>query len=305
LRSAKYYYVPLFICAVFFSRAGCQLPETEFSGESAFRYLVQQCEFGPRNPGSTGHSECLQFLVEELRKFTHIVSTQQFLHRDTDLDKILTMHNIIARFPGTNHRAQPVLLAAHWDTRPRADRDPNPENRNNPIIGANDGASGVAVLLETARIFSEFPPPIPVDILLTDGEDYGKEGEIHNYFLGAKHFAKNLPKIPYKLGILLDMIGDKDLRIPREAYSVETLPDFVDSVWKRARNLGLKAFTRRKGPYVLDDHQPLIEAGVPIIDIIDFDYDYWHTLEDTPDKCSAESLKQIGMLILSIVYEGL
>ena len=179
-------------------------------------------------------------------------------------------------------------------------------NKTTRAIEVNvTGASGVAVLLELARIMKDHPPPVPVDFLLTDGEDYGKEGDISNYFLGERHFAKNLPRYPYKFGILLDMIGEKDLRIPKELYSVQMLPDLVDAVWKRAKDLGLSVFENRKGVRVQDDHDPLIQAGVPIIDIIDFDYKYWHTLEDTPEKCSPESLEQVGRLMMSLIYEEL
>jgi len=289
---------------LFISASAVQEPSRRFSGESAFTYIQKQCAFGPRNPGSAGHTACLTFLVEELKRFTPHVTRQPFQHHDADLSRTIPMNNIIARFPGLNPRAQRILLAAHWDTRPRADMEKEPERRKMPIPGANDGASGVAALLETARIMAEFPPPVPVDVVFFDGEDYGKEGEIQNYFLGARHFAKRLRTI-YTFGILLDMIGDRDLRIPKEAYSVQMLPELVDGVWKRANRLRLPAFVNRQGEMVRDDHEPLIKAGVPIIDIIDFDYPFWHTLDDTPDKCSPESLEQVGSLLLSLIYEGL
>ena len=120
----------------------------------------------------------------------------------------MTLTNIIESFYGTNPGARKILLAAHWDTRPRAERDPDPEKRNDPIPGANDGASGIAVLLEMGRIFAEHPPPVPVDIVLFDGEDYGKQGERQNYLLGARHFAGNVRSQQYKFGILIDMVGD-------------------------------------------------------------------------------------------------
>jgi len=292
--------------AVIFSQI--QTPTGLFSGESAFKFLEQQVAFGPRNPGSEGHKNCQHFLIAELKKYTINVSTQPFLFTDTDLNRTFTLTNIIAHFPGKAPQSQRILLAAHWDTRPRADREKDPELQKQPILGANDGASGVAVLLEIARIMVKYPPPVPVDVVLFDGEDYGKVSRHEDYLLGARHFAKNLPRTPYKFGILLDMVGDKNLRIPKEGYSARMLPDLVDKVWKRAQLLKLSVFINRLGSEILDDHQPLIQAGVPIIDIIHVDLvgsKYWHTLEDTPDKCSPESLKQVGTLLLSLIYEGL
>jgi len=305
LKAIKTNVIVLVFHIVFFG-AAFPVPQVEqFSGKSAFRYLEKQCSFGPRNPGSDGHAACLEFLTGEFRKFTPHVSIQDFLHRDRKLNKTLEMHNIYVQFPGKRPRAQRILFVAHWDTRPMADRDPDPEKRNMPLLGANDGASGVAILLELGRMMSENPPPVPVDILLTDGEDYGEEGQDEHYLLGARHFAKNLPRTPYKFGILLDLVGDSDLRIPKEINSLEMLPDLVDKVWKRASKLRLPAFVNTRGDRILDDHIPLLEAGVPIIDIIDFDYEFWHTVEDTPDKCSPGSLEQVGRLVTSLVYEGL
>lgn len=282
-----------------------QAQEWQFSGESAFEYLEKQCSFGPRNPGSPGHAACLEYLTSELRKFGANVVHQNFFHQDKKRDKTVQMYNIFAQFSRVRKNAQKILLVAHWDTRPMADRDPDPENRDTPILGANDGASGVAVLLELARIMHQNPPPVPVDILLTDGEDYGEEGNDEHYLLGARHFAKRPPREPYKFGILLDLVGDKDQRFPKELYSMDYLPDLVDRVWKRAAELGISTFDNVPGPRVLDDHLPLIEKGIPIINIIDFDYKYWHTLEDTPDKCSPKSLENVGILVESIVYDGL
>ena len=285
-----------------------QNPVDEFSAETAFEYLEKQVAFGPRNPGSTGHRNCLQYLTEELKKYTPNVTNQPFLHKDNELKRTFSLSNIIARFPGSNPNGQKILLAAHWDTRPRADRENDPELKDQPILGANDGASGVAVLLEVARVLSENPPPFPVDIVFFDGEDYGKSGDRDNYLLGAKHFAANWRSGPYQFGLLLDMVGDKNLSLKKEGYSYRMLPYIVDRVWKRAQELKLRAFENKLGSEIYDDHQPLIQVGIPIIDIIQSDLvgsKYWHTLDDTPDKCSPESLKQVGTLVLSLVFNGL
>lgn len=212
------------------------------------------------------------------------------------------MTNIIASFG--LEKEERILLCAHWDTRPWADQDQTPENREKPILGANDGASGVAILLETARNIQKSEPRYGIDIILFDGEDAGIPGQSESYALGSQYFAKN-KDIRYRpsFGILLDMVGDKDLQIYQEENSLEYAPQIVELVWNRAQKLVLPAFIPTPGYEVNDDHLPLIRVGIPCIDIIDFDYDYWHTLEDTPDKCSPESLEQVGMLVLSLLYE--
>lgn len=277
----------------------------QFDGAKAFSYLVAQTNFGPRNPNSTGHQQCLQYLTEEFKKYSDNVTLQSFSvqgYRET-----LKLTNIFASFQPTLNKR--VLLIAHWDTRPRAEEDPDPEKRNKPIIGANDGASGVAVLLELARLFNEVPPPIGVDILLTDGEDYGDSQKDQNndlYLLGAKHFAKTKsPSYNPQFGILLDMVGDKDLQIPLEQHSMRFAPHVLDLVWKTAEEIGVTNFINVPGELITDDHIPLNEAGIPTIDIIDFQYPYWHTHQDTPDKCSAESLEAVGKVLAAVIYTRL
>ena len=270
-----------------------------FNAKRAFAYLEKQCEFGPRVPGTTVHQETGTYLLAELKKYAHEVVFQPFEFRGQD--RTIPMNNILARF-GEDSDGK-VLLAAHWDTRPFADRDPDPANRNTPILGANDGASGVAVLLEIARVLKAKPPPTQVIIVLFDGEDYGRT--VSNMFLGSTHFAQNMGKWQADFGILLDMVGDRTLTLPMEGYSWNAARDLTEAIWRRAEELGLPAFQRRLGPAIMDDHLPLIQSGVPTINIIDFDYPHWHTVEDTPDKCSAESLEVVGRLVLDIIYSGL
>ena len=277
-----------------------------FDSNRAFDILKKQCEFGPRPPDSEAHRKTRDYLFTELKKYADTVAFQPYTYEvDTISDppqrKALHMNNIIAEF-GSSH-SETLLLAAHWDTRPCADKDPNQENQREPIVGANDGASGVAVLLEIARILKETPPPKRIIIILFDGEDYGKTSD--QMFLGSRYFAKNMGKWRPDYGILLDMIGDKDLQIPKEQYSWVANREFVDKIWERAEKLGLAPFQRRLGPAIMDDHVPLINAGVPMVNIIDFDYPHWHTLEDTVDKCSPKSLEIVGKLVVSIIYEGL
>jgi len=268
----------------------------EFDAEHAFQYLIRQCEFGPRNPGSNGHENAKKYLISELKQYSQEVVAQEFEY--TDKQKLLKLTNIIARFGKKG--GEKILLAAHWDTRPFAERDPNPEKRKTPILGANDGASGVAVLLEVAKVLKSKPPENEIFIVLFDGEDYGRSTD--EMFLGSRHFADNMEQWKPDYGILLDMIGDKELDLPIEQLSFRAAPELVRRVWQTAKDLGLDAFHPQLGPAIMDDHISLIEAGVPCIDIIDFDYPYWHTTEDTPDKCSAESLETVGKLILALIY---
>ncbi|MBN2030250.1 M28 family peptidase [bacterium] len=281
---------------------GCaqsQIPT--FDEVKAFDYLKIQCQFGPRYPGSVGHKNCLEFLVRELKETTDRVIQQPFIHTLSGMNKTITMTNVIASFGDQGDR---LLLCAHWDTRPWADRDPDPENRDKPIIGANDGASGVAVLLEMAQILRAFPPAIGVDIVLFDGEDSGTSNNAESWCLGSRYFAqqKQAAYLP-RYAILLDMIGDNDLHIPIERNSQRYAPEIVNKVWSKAEELGLDVFDRSLGYQMIDDHLELLRVGIPAIDIIDFDYPYWHTLQDTEDKCSPESLNIIGTLLVHLIYE--
>lgn len=275
-----------------------------FSGERAFEHLRKQVAFGPRNPNSVGHRQCLDYLANTLRQYADEVQLQPF--QAQGYNEVLALTNVIARFnPDAKQR---ILLCAHWDTRPRAEYDTNKTRRNEPILGANDGASGVAVLLELAALLKENPPPVGIDIVLFDGEDYGKEGDLQKYFLGSRYFVKNRPPqyLP-AFGILLDMVGDKFLDLPKEQHSMRFAPDIVEMVWSKARELGYTQFLDEIRHEVNDDHLILNQGGIKTINIIDFDYPdpthrYWHTHEDTPDKCSPESLEAVGTVVTHIVY---
>ena len=263
-----------------------------FDGGRAYGDLVRQCEFGPRVPGTRGHVECAGWLEEELGASADGVEVQRFTA--VVGGEAVPLSNIVAMFEGKGQGH--VLLCAHWDTRPRADQDPDPGNRGKPIAGANDGASGVAVLLEVARALKAHPPRQRVTIVLFDGEDYGATAEA--MYLGSKHFAATYAGPEVEWGVLLDMVGDRDLRIRPERFSVRRAPGVVERVWAAAERVGAKGFVREPGPAILDDHVPLLERGIPCIDVIDFEYPYWHTVGDTPDKCSAASLGEVGRTVL-------
>jgi Zn-dependent M28 family amino/carboxypeptidase len=295
----------LFVLVLSVNLLFCGKVIPQFDEQRAFNYLEEQCAFGPRNPGSESAKQCLNYLETELKKFADKVVKQPFQHYDKRNKKTLFMTNLIASF--NSNQSQRIFLAAHWDTRPMADRDPDPLKRNTPILGANDGASGVAVLLAIARNLFENQPDIGVDIIFFDGEDFGEEGNLDEYFLGSKFFAKHAVNYKPRFGILVDMIGDAQLNIPIEGFSQEYLPFVVEKVWSTAESLGETAFENRLGSYINDDHKMLIEKGIPCIDIIDFAFPdeshrYWHTLEDTPDKCSPESLGSVGRVLLNVIY---
>jgi glutaminyl-peptide cyclotransferase len=276
-----------------------------FDGERAFSLLVKQTDFGPRVPNTDAHRNCLQFLTMEFGKYADTVYTQPFTHTGYDRG-ILYFSNVIASWNLSAQRR--VMLCAHWDSRPWADQDPDPANHGKPVPGANDGASGVAVLLELARLLHEHPQAIGIDIVLFDGEDYGKVGDLQSYLLGSKYFARHKPpSITPEFAILLDMVGDAQLEIPKEQYSIQSAPDIVNLVWSVAREVGSTAFIDAVGEAVYDDHISLHEVGIRAIDIIDFSYPdhthrYWHTVDDTADKCSPESLGEIGRVLLHLIY---
>lgn len=284
---------------LFVASVGCSRL-SRFDGNRAYDDLVKQCDFGPRAPNTEAHSRAEQFLFNSLKETTDLCRLQQFVYYDSLTGQQLDLANVVASYNPSSRRR--ILLCAHWDSRPRSDRDPDSTKRNLPIPGANDGASGVAVLLEIGRILKEHRPPVGVDIVLFDGEDYGQEGQTRGWFLGSEYFAQHLGTYRPRLAILLDMVGDRDLQIFREAISQEYAGEINDYIWKTAREVGAAAFVDSVKHTVSDDHISLLAAGVKAIDIIDFDYPFWHTQEDTPDKCSPQSLEAVGRVIVAAVF---
>jgi len=286
--------------------SSCNNAVPNFDKGNAFRYLVEQCEFGPRNPGSNGYKQCLDYLQNTLSGFADTILLQSFVLDDLVNEKSYDLTNIIARFKAGD--PQQLLIGAHWDTRPWADEDPDTEKRNDPIIGANDGASGVAVILELARILNASPPPIGITLVLFDGEDMGRSGTPKSYAQGSLAFAKDLPIEKPDEAIILDMIGDAELHIPIERNSYRQNRQLVKKLWSLAKVLSLDAFESRIVYTLYDDHVPLwAEAKIPAVDIIDFNYpnsyeNYWHTTQDLPENCSAESLGQVGTLLVHYIY---
>lgn len=272
-----------------------------FDGEAAHELLARQVAFGPRIPGTAGHQAQLAWMREYLEARADTVIVQDFTFT-TSGGETLALTNLFARFrPEAQDR---LLLVAHWDTRPKADQSKDPAEREMPVLGANDGASGTAVLLHLAELLRQQPPPIGVDLLLVDGEDYGPGGE--DMYLGARHFAEN-PPAGYRplYGVLVDMVGDQDPRFPVEGYSQDAAPEVVQRVWAVARDLGYaELFPTTPGGYIEDDHVPLNRAGIRTINIIDFDYPHWHTPRDVVENTSPRGLGVVGEVLAELVYRG-
>ena len=202
------------------------------------------------------------------------------------------------------HANQRIMLGAHWDTRPISDQESDSSKQYLPTPGANDGGSGVAVLLELARIFAANPPPVSVDLVFFDLEDMGNIDNLP-FAIGARAFVERNRFYRPSAGIIVDMVCDKNLTIPQERYSKTKASALIDQIWKIAARQNATVFSKDQGAYIQDDHLPFLEANIPVIDLIHYPFpDYWHTSEDTVDKCSSNSLEQVGNVILSLVYDA-
>ena len=299
----KNLYIYINILAI--SLVGCQSKTPTFSGDNAFKHLVKQCSFGPRDPGSVGHRNTLNYYLETFKGLADTVFTQSFEDVMPRTGDKVMMSNVIAQFnPAASKQ---IMLSAHWDTRPWADYG-SIMRRNVPILGANDGASGVAVLIELAYILRTTPPPIGVSLVLFDAEDYGSSGDSWSYAIGSQYFAKNLPIAFPEYAINVDMVADKQPQFFVERISYQQNPNLVTELWDLADKLGLKAFSKEARHSIFDDHVPLYEiAGIPAIDIIDFDFpnetvNYHHTHNDVVENCSSEGLYQVGTLLVNHIY---
>jgi glutaminyl-peptide cyclotransferase len=281
-------------------RAAESAPPVVFSGERAFEYLEAICDFGPRPSGSPGMLKQRALIVRHFEALGAQVTRQAFRIRDRRNGEPVVMENLIVTFHP--ERLERVLLAAHYDTRPFPDRDP--DNPKGIFIGANDGASGVAVLMELGRFMPSLSGDVGVDFVFFDAEEYVFDRR-DPYFLGSIHFARRYvakpPKHHYRYGVLLDMVADENLLLPQELNSI-SWPEtrgLVDEIWQAAREIGAREFIPRPGPAVEDDHVPLRTiTRIPFCDIIDFDYPHWHTTRDTPEHCSAASLETVGRVVL-------
>jgi hypothetical protein len=289
------------ICCSFFSALATAGGPPRFDGERAMTLLTELCNLGPRVPGTGAHAEALAFLADHLREHADRVEFEVFPASDPPYSPEIQLTNVVARFdPGRTPR---ILLGAHWDSRPYADEDPDSTRHDQPVLGANDAASACAVLLHLAELFKEQAPAVGVDLVFFDGEDGGLENQHETYCLGSREHVRRLRQPRPAYAIVVDMIGDRDLTIYAEAHSMANAREIVHTVWGRAAHLGISEFMAEVRYEVFDDHIPFLLAGIPAIDIIDFDYPHWHTVADTPDKCSAASLAVVGEVLASLLYE--
>lgn len=267
-----------------------------------WEYLETLCEFGPRNPGSKGYRDTIQLIRRVGKKYADRVVEHPFGVQVSD-EKTISMINLELQFAGTEG-GSPVLIGSHFDTRPFADQESDPEKQIMPILGANDGGSSTAVLLGLAHYLFQNPMPRPVHLVFFDGEDFGAKDSGLN-LLGSTYYAQNLLKQkrqswPFWV-LVIDMIGDKDLQIFKEAYSMKGGGRFLDKIFSIAEKQKVKSFMPRSKYAVFDDHYPFYKMGIPAAVLIDFDYPYWHTQEDTLDKCSPESM----FSVFSVVVEAI
>lgn len=261
-------------------------PPQQFAGERALRDVTAQVALGPRTPGSQAHADFINWAQKEFEASGWTTEEQQVKVMEHDGT------NIIARRAADSGKPV-IIVGAHYDSRFVADNDPDPTKRNEPVIGANDGASGVAVLLELARVL---PKDMNVDVwlVLFDIEDQGNlKG--WDWSLGAQGFEDQLEVTP-QAAVIVDMIGDADLTIYKENNSTDSL---VEEIWAKASELGYPQFIAQNKHSITDDHIPFLRAGIPAVDIIDIEYPYWHTTQDTTDKVSAESLTAVGDTVLA------
>ncbi|HEV2859822.1 MAG TPA: M28 family peptidase [Pyrinomonadaceae bacterium] len=288
------------------ANVGCARPEAppplkppRFDQQKAFDRLRQLCEMGPRNHGGEGHKRAEGWIRQSLAEAGVEVGVHEFRHTPKGATEPASFRNIVGRIrPDATRR---VLVGTHYDTRSWADRDARPELRDAPIVGANDGGSGVAVLLELAAAWQAEPPPVGVDIVFFDGEDFGRGQEWDDYFLGSKAWVRDFPDYRPEWGVILDMVGDASLRIRKERESLERAPSVAGRVWEAAARVRSEAFARGVSGRITDDHTAFIEKGMPVVLLIDFDYPFFHTADDTIDKCSAESLGQVGRAVMEAV----
>jgi hypothetical protein len=287
----------------------------EFNSDSAYYFIERQVQFGPRVPNTKAHTQTAEWLVKAMEDYGFNVIVQEAQLRAFD-NTILNAKNIIAEHkPEMRER---ILLFAHWDTRPFADQDT--KDRTKPIDGANDGGSGVGVLLEIARLISIHPPDMGIDIIFFDAEDYGQpegtmiERKPDTYALGSQHWSQNKhrPNYTARFGILLDMVGAKDAIFTKEGTSMYFAPHIVDKVWRTAERIGFgEFFIDKKTPMITDDHYYVNQiAGIPSIDIIQYDPDtpskfghYWHTHQDNMDIIDKNTLKAVGQTVTEVIYQ--
>lgn len=284
-----------------------------FNADSAFAYVAKQCDFGPRVPNTEAHRKCGNYLASELKRFGAEVIEQEADLKAYD-GTILKSKNIIGQFyPDKSRR---VVLFAHWDSRPFCDNDPNPANHNKPVMGANDGASGVGVLLEVARQIQAKEPNVGIDIVFFDSEDYGEplfyQGpeQEHTWCLGSQYWGQNPHyKTRPEFGILLDMVGGQMPEFKVDVVSFKFAPEIVNKVWNKAKEIGHgDIFQMEQGGFITDDHLYVNQfTMIPTVDIIDFNNERgfpetWHTVNDVIENIDKNTLRKVGEVVCAVIY---
>ena len=292
-----------------FTDQGREVPA--FDSDSAYRHIETQVGFGPRVPNTEAHRQAIQYYHTHFSeqagpRGVYVQSFTQEVYGDS-----LQLYNLIASF--SPEKSDRIILAAHWDSRPRGEQDLHQPEL--PVPGADDGASGVAVLMEFASIFKENPPPVGVDIVLFDGEDYGEEGDLDHYFLGSRYWSENPPVPGYspRFGILLDMVGGAGAQFPKEGYSMDFAPSLVNEIWRIGQEFGHSdLFREERGGRIADDHIVVQRiTGIPMINIIHHSTDnrggahfaeYWHTQRDDLEIIDPGVMQAVGDVLLELIY---
>jgi len=274
-----------------------------FDGKRAIGYVRDLCKIGPRISGSDGMKKQQEIIKAHFEKLGAKVEFQRFTAKQVSRPTPVEMANILVTWHPDRERR--VLICSHYDTRPRADQEPDRGNWDKPFVSANDGTSGVAWLMELGNHVKQLPLTVGLDFALFDGEEYVFDGAgpdaRDKYFFGSEHFAEQYRKDRggkyYAAGILLDLFAGKDAKYPVEQNSWFAAQPVVNEIWGTAAELKVAAFQRQMGPQVNDDHIALNRAGIPTVDIIDFGYPHWHRLSDLPDECSAESMEAVSRVL--------
>jgi glutaminyl-peptide cyclotransferase len=286
---------------------GGQQP-ARFDADRAMGYLQELCRIGPRISGTAGMTKQQDFLRKHFESLGAKVELQRFTARQASRRESVEMANLIVSWHPDRQRR--VLLCSHYDTRPIADQEPDRRKWHEQFLSANDGGSGVVLLMELANHLKELKTGVGIDFVFFDGEEYIFDPDRDKYFLGSEHFARTYRRAlaqsssraearpsRYVAAVLLDMIGGKGAHFPAENHSFFKAGPLVQEIWGIAAELKCTSFQNRVGQAVLDDHLALNDAGIPAVDIIDFDYPHWHRLTDTPDNCSGESLGQVAQVL--------
>jgi glutaminyl-peptide cyclotransferase len=283
-------------------KEGQDVKPAPFDGKQAMKYLDAICALGPRISGSTAMKKQQELIKKHFEDLGAKVQYQTFMAKQNSVRGEVEMTNIIISFhPDKKRRA---IICSHYDTRPIADQEPDPRDWKKPFLSANDGGSGVALMMELGSHIKNLKTNVGVDFVIFDGEEYIFKAEglgRDRYFIGSEHFAKTWrqtkDRVDYSAAILLDMIAGKTLRLPVEINSYRRYPKLCEEVWAIAREQNAKAFQWDRGHEVQDDHLELQKVGIPAIDIIDFDYPHWHRLSDTPANCSPDSFEQVARVL--------